>query len=76
MKIVMKKENIHKLFYLVCIFLIVGFSIRLGIDYLKYDNTNNSAPFYVFVIKRVIEFILLSIVAFIVGKVMKKKILK
>lgn len=68
-----KKENIYKLLYLISIFLIVGFSIRLGMDYLKYNNTNNSAPFYVFVIKRVIEFILPSIIAFVAGKVMKKK---
>lgn len=68
-----KKENIYKLLYLISIFLIVGFSIRLGMDYLKYNNTNNSVPFYVFVIKRVIEFILPSIIAFVAGKVMKNK---
>ena len=29
----MKKENIYKFLYAVCIFLIVGFTIRLGVDY-------------------------------------------
>ena len=69
----MKKENIYKFLYAVCIFLIVGFVIRLWADYFKYDNINNSAPFYTFVIERVVEFILPSIIVFIVGKVMKKK---
>ena len=69
----MKKENIHKFIYIVWIFLVIGFAIRLGVDYFKYDNTNNSAPFYAFIIERVVEFIVPSIVVFIVGKVMKKK---
>ena len=69
----MKKEDIYKFLYAVCIFLIAGFAIRLGADYFKYDIINNSAPFYIFVIERVVEFILPSIIVFIVGKVMKKK---
>ncbi len=69
----MKKENIYKFLYAVCIFLIIGFAVRLGVDYFKYDNTNNSAPFYAFIIERVVEFIVPSIIIFIVGKVMKKK---
>jgi len=69
----MKKENIYKFLYAVCIFLIVGFVIRLGADYFKYDNINNSTPFYTFIIERVVEFIIPSIIVFIVGKVMKKK---
>lgn len=69
----MRKENIYKFLYVVCIFLIIGFTIRLGIDYFKYDKINNSAPFYTFIIERVLEFILPSIIIFIVGKVIKKK---
>lgn len=69
----MKKENIYKLLYAVCIFLIVGFAIRLGAYYFKYDDMNNSASFYTFVMERVVGFILPSIIVFIVGKVLKKK---
>lgn len=69
----MKKENVYKFLYAVCIFLIIGFAIRLGVDYLNYDKINNSAPFYTFIIERTIEFLLPSIIVFIVGKVMKKK---
>lgn len=69
----MKKENIYKFLYAVSIFLIIGFIIRSGVDYFKYDNLNNSAPFYTFIIVRMIEFIMPSIIVFIIGKVMKKK---
>jgi hypothetical protein len=69
----MKKENIYKFLYAVSIFLIIGFAIRLGVDYFKYDTHNNSAPFYAFIIERVVEFIIPSIIVFIVAKVVKKK---
>lgn len=69
----MKKENIYKFLYAVSIFLIIWFAIRLGIDYFEYDDIANSAPFYVFIIERVVEFIIPSIIVFIVGTMMKKK---
>ena len=68
----MKKENIYKFLYAVSIFLIIVFTIRLGVDYFKYNNLNNSAPFYTFIIIRMVEFIIPSIIVFIIGKVMKK----
>lgn len=69
----MKKENIYKFLYTVCILLIVGFIIRLSTDYFKYDDINTSTSFYTFIIERVVEFIIPSIIVFIVGKIMKKK---
>ncbi len=69
----MKKENIYKFLYAVCIFLIVGFIIRLSVDYFKYDNINNSIPFYILIIERTVEFILPSIILFIVGIFCEKK---
>ena len=72
----MKKENIYKFLYIVSVFLIIGFAIRLGVDYFKYDTHSNSAPFYVFVIERVVEFIIPSIIVFIVAKTVKKKYAK
>lgn len=69
----MKKENIYKFLYVVSIFLMIGFVIRLGVDYFKYDTYSNSAPFYVFIIERVVEFIIPSIITFIVAKIAKKK---
>ena len=69
----MKKENIYKILYAISIILIIGFAIILGIDYYKYDNINNSAPSYSFIIVRILEFIVLSIIVFTIGKVLKNK---
>ena len=69
----MKKENIYKFLYAVGILLIIAFAIRLGVDYSKYDTVNNSTPFYVFIIKRVVEYLLPAIAMFIAGKVTKNK---
>lgn len=69
----MRKENIYKLLYAFSILLIIAFVIILGADYFKYDNLNNSAPFYVFIITRIVEFVIPSIVIFIIGTTMKKK---
>lgn len=70
----MKKENIYKFLNAVSILLIIGFLIILGVDYYNYNTYLNSAPFYVFIIARVAEFIIPSIIIFIVAKVIKKKI--
>lgn len=72
----MKQGNIYKFLYFISIFLIIGFVVRLGIDYFKYDGFSNSAPFYVFIAERVVEFLLPSIIVFIVAKLIKKKNLK
>lgn len=69
----MKKENIYKFLYFVSAFLILGFCIRLGTDYLNYDTVLHSAPFYIFVIMRIVEFIVPSIIVFIVARILKKK---
>ena len=69
----MKKENFYNFLYAVSIFLIIGFAIRLGVDYFKYDTYSNSAPFYVFIIERVAEFIIPSIIIFIIAKIAKNK---
>ncbi len=69
----MKKENIYKFLYAVSLFLIIVFLIRVGIDYFNYDAFNNSAPFYAFVLERVVEFVLPSVIVFIVGIFWKRK---
>lgn len=69
----MEKENIHKFIYFVCILFIIGFCVRLGADYLKYDTINNSAPFYTFLITRSIECLLPCVLLFVIAKVIKKK---
>lgn len=69
----MKKENYYKLMYVISIILVAGFAIRLGMDYHKYDFITMKAPFYTFIIERTLEFIIPSIIIFIVGVICKKK---
>lgn len=69
----MKKQNLYKFLYVVCVLLILGFCVRIGADYIKYDTQNNSAPFYVFILVRIIEFILPCSICFIGAIITKKK---
>ena len=72
----MKKENYYKFMYGISALLLLGFAIRLGVDYYKYDPLTTSAPFYVNIILRSLEFILPSMIAFAVGIICKKKFAK
>ena len=71
----MKKEIIYKILYTISVLLILAFSIILGVDYLKYDKINSSAPFYAYIIIRTIEFLMPSVICFILSKLIKSKIL-
>jgi hypothetical protein len=53
-------------------FLIAGFVIRLGADYYKYLHSFTSAPFYVSVIARSLEFLLPALICFGVSGYIKK----
>ncbi len=70
----MKKENLYKVLYVVSIVLIIVFAIVLFIDYKNYDAITNSAPFSVDIIVRGLEFVLPSLIIFIIGLVCKKKL--
>ncbi len=69
----MKKENYYKFLYFVGAILILGFFIRLGVDGFRYEISGNSAPFYFCIIERAVEFVLPSIIIFIVARILKKK---
>ena len=69
----MKKENYYKFLYVVSAFLILGFCIRLGVDGFRYETSGNSASFYFCIIERAVEFVLPSIIIFIVARILKKK---
>lgn len=72
----MKKENYYKFMWVMSALLVLGFAIRLGVDYYKYDPITTSAPFYAYIIIRALEFILPSIIVFIVGIFCKRKFTK
>ena len=69
----MKKQKCVTFLYLVSIILVVGFLVSVCVDYFTYDSTYNSAPFYVFIIVRGIEFILTVLPILIVATILKKK---
>lgn len=68
----MKKDRGCKILYVVSVVLLVVFAIVLGADYSRYRTY--SAPFYVYVISRAVEFVIPSIVVFVVARVMEKRV--
>jgi len=72
----MKKENYYKFMWGMSALLVLGFAIRLGADYCKYDPLTTSAPFYACIIVRAFEFMLPSILVFIAGLICKRKYTK
>lgn len=69
----MKKEYIYKFLYAISIVLIICFAITTVVDYFRYKDSWGSAPFYAYVIIRALEFVVPSIIVFIVGLFCKKK---
>ncbi len=69
----MKKEIIYKFLYAVSAFLVLGFVIRFGVDAYKYDIYMGSAPLYAYALVRFAEFIVPSVIVWIVAIFLKKK---
>lgn len=70
------KKNIFKFLYGISMILIVTFVIIVGVDYFNYNTFENSVPFYIFVFVRILEFIVPSVIIFVISKVLKKKYLE
>ena len=69
----MKKSNIHKFLYVVAALLVLGFAIHTIVDACRYNSMLTSFPFYAFVIFHAIEYLVPSILVFLVGFLVKKK---
>lgn len=69
----MIKQNIYKILYIISLLLFFVFIIMLCIDYANYNPFETSAPFYAFVIVRLVEFVVPSILLLLIGKIIKKK---
>ena len=65
------KEKVCKVLYVVSVILLVLFVAMVGVDYSRYRMY--SAPFYIYVITRTVEFAIPSLAAFVVAKVVKRK---
>ncbi len=69
----MKKVNIYKFLYTVSALLVLGFAIHTIVDGCRYNSMLTSFPFYAFVLVRAIEYLVPSIIVFIVAVIVKKK---
>ncbi len=69
----MKKENLYKILYIISIILLIVYIIILLLDYKNYNPYETSFPFYTTIIVRTVEFIVPSLLIFIVGVIIKKK---
>ncbi len=69
----MKKENLYKFLYALSALLILGFAVRFGVDAYKYDIYMGSAPLYAYALVRFVEFVIPSIIVFVVAIFVKKK---
>lgn len=67
------KEKLSKLFLGLSLVLIIIFIIWLVIDYINYDTSSNSAPFYAYILIRSLEFILPSLILFVISIVLRKR---
>ena len=67
------KENIPQICNIVSAILGAAFVIKSIADYIRYSNTLNSAPFYVWVLVNALYFIIPAIVVLVNGFVAKKK---
>ena len=70
--VMMKWKKLWNYLLVITILLIVIFLFIVGIDYYNYDTLNNSAPFYTYIIVRSLEFILPSIILFLISLWIKK----
>lgn len=67
----MKEDSIYKIFYAISIILLVLFVVMVDVDYLRYRMY--SAPFYIYVIIRAVEFAIPSLIVFVLARIMKRK---
>lgn len=72
-EIMAMKKNIPRIFNIVSAILVAAFVIMSIVDYSHYSNTQNSAPFYVWVLVNALYLIIPAIVVLVIGIVVRKK---
>lgn len=66
----MKASNVLYLIFFGCVFFC---GVCIICDWLAYNSTLNSAPFYVMVVSRLLLFLIPAAICLIVSKILKKK---
>lgn len=59
--------------YVISTLLVVGFIIRTTVDYIQYNEIQNSAPFYIFILARALVFLLPAMISLVLASIFKKK---
>ena len=67
-------KNMSKYLNILMIILVILFLVMLTIDYFRYDSYSTSFPFYTYIILRGVEFLIPSIILFIISKIINKKV--
>ena len=70
----MKQENkLYKFLFFISVGMIAGFSIQIAMDPASYGEVVTSAPFYVVVLTRAVQYLVPSAIAFAIAMLIKKK---
>ena len=70
----MKKENVYKILYAISAILIFAFLVASGIDVYKYNTGGyiGSAPLWLYIFLRAVQFVLPSVIVFLIAIIFKK----
>ncbi len=70
----MKKENVYKILYAISAILVIVFIVASGVDVYKYNTGGyiGSAPLWLYILLRAIQFVLPSIIVFVIAIICKK----
>ena len=67
------KYKIHNIFFVVAVIYMIMFVLLTIVDYVRYDTMLTAAPFYVFVLEKVVDFMLPAIICTLIGLIFKHK---
>ncbi len=65
--------KVSKYLNILATILVIIFLGMLAVDYFRYDSYSTSFPFYTYIILRGIEFLIPSIILFIISNIIKRK---
>ena len=64
-------KKLIKVCNMVAFIFLLSFFLKLGRDWMMYDSTLNSAPFYIWVVANAIQYLLPAGSAFLIGRFLK-----
>lgn len=69
----MNRKKISRFCKIVSIALVIAFAVKCAVDYAAYSPVTTSAPFSLWVEVNALQFLLLAILVFVIGRVVRKK---